>query len=90
MKNFEDHIDAVKRLCETHNLDSLYLFDPNESSESIPTEDISKIHFKNIKLGGFYEHYAVFKNELNTLILDDRKNHKSSALLIQSIDDMDL
>lgn len=89
MKNFEDHIDAVKSLCETHKLDSLYLFDPNESSESIATEDISKIHFKNIKLGGFYEHYAVFRNELNSLLLEDKKSENSSSILIESIDDMD-
>ncbi len=89
MKNFEDHIDAVKRLCETHKLDSLYLFDPNESGKSTESEDVSKVHFKNIKLGGFYEHYAVFKNELNSILLDDKKSESSTSVLIESIDDMD-
>ncbi len=89
MKNFEDHIDAVKELCENNNLDSMYLFDPKESGGATLSEDISKVHFKNIKLGGFYEHYSVFKNELSTLLINNKKSETSTSILIESIDDMD-
>lgn len=87
MKNFDKHINAIIEICENHKLESVYLFDPVQSIKPNPEKYIAPKVFKNLKLGGYYKSYLVFKTELDSLLINNKSTKQSSSLLIDSIDD---
>lgn len=87
MKNFDKHIDAIKEICENHKLDSVYLFNPTNSIKPSLKKDFVAIEYKNIRLSGYYENYLVFKNELDSLLLNENDAKESTSVLINLIND---
>ncbi|TRW23333.1 nucleotidyltransferase domain-containing protein [Flavobacterium zepuense] len=68
MKLIEEHIDSLKSLCYTHNVDRMYLFGSAVTSNFNDKSDIDfLVKFKAIDLAVYFDNYINFKTKLKNL-----------------------
>jgi hypothetical protein len=69
MKVVEEHLEHLKRLCDSHHVDKMYLFGSALRPEFSPDSDIDfLVKFKPIDLAGYFENYMNFKEKLKELL----------------------
>jgi len=68
MKIIENHIDNLTALCDTYNVDKMYLFGSALTSHFNAESDIDfLVKFKTIELSDYFENYMDFKEDLKEL-----------------------
>jgi uncharacterized protein len=68
MTIFENHISALKRLCEEHHVDKIYLFVSALKESFSEKSDIEfLVRFKPIELTNYFDNFMSFKNDLKSL-----------------------
>jgi uncharacterized protein len=90
MKLIPDKIEKVKKLCATHNVETMYLFGSALTSNFKDSSDIDfLVKFKPIDLSGYFDNYIHFKNELAALLGRDvdlvEEQTLKNPILIKSI-----
>ena len=69
MKLIENHIETLKKLCETYHVDKMYLFGSALNSSFSPQSDIDfLVKFKNIDLAKYFDNYISFRENLKNLL----------------------
>lgn len=69
MNILENHIESLKKLCDTYNVDKMYLIGSALNSEFTDKSDIDfLVKFKPIELSGYFENYMDFKDDLKNLL----------------------
>jgi hypothetical protein len=69
MNIIENHIESLKKLCDTYNVDKMYLIGSALNSEFTDKSDIDfLVKFKPIELSGYFENYMDFKDDLKNLL----------------------
>lgn len=69
MKLIENHIEALKKLCEIHHVDKMYLFGSALRSSFSSQSDIDfLVKFKNIDLAEYFDNYINFRENLKKLL----------------------
>lgn len=69
MKNIENHIEAIKHLCEIHQVEAMYLFGSALRENYDKTSDIDfLVSFEKFDLAEYFENYMSFKKELSVLL----------------------
>ena len=69
MNIIENHIESLKKLCDTYNVDKMYLIGSALNSEFTDKSDIDfLVKFKPIELSGYFENYMDFKENLKNLL----------------------
>jgi predicted nucleotidyltransferase len=68
MKLIDNHIDSLNHLCNTYNVDKMYLFGSALNSNFNAKSDIDfLVKFKSIELTGYFDNYFDFKESLKNL-----------------------
>ena len=68
MKLIDNHIDSLNQLCNTYNVDKMYLFGSALNSNFNAKSDIDfLVKFKSIELTGYFDNYFDFKESLKNL-----------------------
>lgn len=69
MKIIENHIEHLRRLCDIHNVDKMYLFGSALRPEFSEHSDIDfLVKFKPIDLADYFDNYMSFKENLKDLL----------------------
>ena len=69
MNIIENHIESLKKLCDTYNVDKMYLIGSALNSKFTDNSDIDfLVKFKPIELSGYFENYMDFKENLKNLL----------------------
>ena len=64
----ESHIEQLKALCNSYNVEKMYLFGSALNSNFSDTSDIDLlVKFKPIELSQYFDNYLNFKENLETL-----------------------
>ena len=85
-----NHIERIKILCNTYNVEKMYLFGSVLNSNFSATSDIDLlVKFKPIELANYFDNYINFKENLESLFgrevdLIEEQTLKNS-ILIKSI-----
>lgn len=90
MNIVENHIDNVKWLCATHNVETMYLFGSALNSGFTAACDIDfLVKFIPIDLAAYFDNYMNFKENLKTLLGRDvdllEEQTLKNPILINSI-----
>ena len=90
MKLIERHIDTLKELCLTHNVDKMYLFGSALNSNFNSKSDIDfLVKFKSIDLAKYFDNYINLKEKLKNLFGRDidlvEEQTLKNPILIRSI-----
>jgi len=90
MKLIENHIDSLTALCNTYNVDKMYIFGSALNSNFNAKSDIDfLVKFKNIELSKYFENYMNFKENLKKLFGRDvdllEEQTLRNPILIKSI-----
>ncbi|MEJ7780798.1 MAG: nucleotidyltransferase domain-containing protein [Daejeonella sp.] len=68
MELIDNHIDSLTELCNTYNVDKMYLFGSALNSNFNAKSDIDfLVKFKSIELSKYFENYIDFKENLKSL-----------------------
>jgi predicted nucleotidyltransferase len=68
MKLIDRHIDNLNQLCNTYNVDKMYLFGSALNSNFNAKSDIDfLVKFKSIELAQYFDNYFDFKESLKNL-----------------------
>ena len=68
MKLIDSHIDSLNQLCNTYNVDKMYLFGSALNSNFNAKSDIDfLVKFKSIELTEYFDNYFDFKESLKNL-----------------------
>jgi len=68
MKLIDSHIDSLNQLCNTYNVDKMYLFGSALNSNFNSRSDIDfLVKFKSIDLAQYFDNYSDFKESLKNL-----------------------
>jgi len=68
MNIVEQHIEQVKKLCQSHHVDKLYLFGSLLSGKSKGSSDIDLlVRFGNVDLYLYFDNYIGLKDSLESL-----------------------
>lgn len=68
MSFINNHIETIKNLCVTHDVEKLYLFGSATGSDFSSKSDIDLlVKFKPIDLARYFENYITFKEKLKGL-----------------------
>jgi predicted nucleotidyltransferase len=63
------HKETIKSLCETHNVEKLYLFGSATTTKFNPKSDIDfLVKFKSFDIKLYFLNYTDFKNKLANLL----------------------
>jgi len=69
MNIIENHIESLKKLCDTYNVDKMYLIGSALNSKFTDNSDIDfLVKFKPIELSGYFDNYMDFKENLKNLL----------------------
>ena len=69
MKLIDTHIDSLNQLCNTYNVDKMYLFGSALNSNFNAKSDIDfLVKFKSIELKEYFDNYFDFKESLKNLV----------------------
>jgi hypothetical protein len=69
MNIIDNHIESLKKLCDTYNVDKMYLIGSALNSKFTDKSDIDfLVKFKPIELSGYFENYMDFKENLKNLL----------------------
>lgn len=64
----ENNIDNLKKLCETYNVEKMYLFGSSLNSSFNEKSDVDLlVKFKQIELSKYFDNYIDFKEKLESL-----------------------
>ena len=90
MKLIDNHIDSLTALCNTYNVDKMYIFGSALNSNFNAKSDIDfLVKFKNIELSKYFENYMNFKENLKKLFGRDvdllEEQTLRNPILIKSI-----
>lgn len=92
MKVIENYIERLRKLCDMHKVDKMYLFGSALGPEFSEHSDIDfLVKFKPIDLAHYFENYMKFKETLKELLgrevdLVEEQTLKN-PILIKSIDE---
>ncbi|MEJ5996444.1 nucleotidyltransferase domain-containing protein [Pedobacter sp. Du54] len=68
MKLIDNHIESLNQLCNTYNVDKMYLFGSALNSNFNAKSDIDfLVKFKSIELKEYFDNYFDFKESLKNL-----------------------
>ncbi len=68
MELIDNHIDSLMELCNTYNVDKMYLFGSALNSNFNAKSDIDfLVKFKSIEPSTYFENYINFKENLKSL-----------------------
>ena len=68
MKVIEENIEHLKELCDTHNVDKMYLFGSALGTDFTNQSDIDfLVKFKPIDVADYFDNYMNFKKNLKEL-----------------------
>lgn len=90
MKVIEEHIEDLRKLCDIHQVDKMYLFGSALGSEFMEKSDIDfLVRFKPIDLADYFGNYMNFKEDLKRLFGRDvdllEEQTLKNPILIRSI-----
>lgn len=69
MKVIENHLGNPRKLCDTYNVDKMYVFGSALRPELAEHSDIDVlVKFKSIDLAHYFENYMNFKENLKNLL----------------------
>ena len=69
MNQIENHIESLKALCNTYNVDKMYLFGSALTSDFNENSDFDfLVKFKSIELFEYFDNYMNFKENLRKLL----------------------
>ncbi len=69
MQLINTHIDSLKKLCDTHNVEKMYLFGSALTANFNAASDIDfLVRFKPIDLSKYFDNYIDFKEKLKALL----------------------
>lgn len=72
MQLIEKHLDSLTQLCNTYNVDKMYLFGSAVNSTFDAKSDIDfLVKFKAIDLAKYFDNYMDFKKKLQNLFNRD-------------------
>ena len=91
MKLIDDHINSLTALCNTYNVEKMYVFGSALHSNFSAKSDIDfLVKFKKIELSKYFENYMDFKESLKKLFDRDvdllEEQTLRNPILIKSID----
>ncbi len=86
----DNHIEKLKKLCVTYNVEKMYLFGSALRNDFKPESDIDfLVKFKSINLADYFENYITFKDKLKALLGRDvdllEEQTLKNPILINSI-----
>lgn len=90
MNLIEKHIKNLKELCNTHHVDTMYLFGSALNEDFKSTSDIDfLVKFKSMELSNYFENYLNLKENLKRLLGRDidllEEQTLKNPILINSI-----
>ena len=90
MDNIENHRDHLRRLCEEHKVEKMYLFGSALNEKFSDKSDVDfLVRFKSIDLEDYYDNYINFKENLERLLGRDidlvEEQTLKNPVLIKSI-----
>lgn len=90
MDNIENHRDILKRLCEKHKVEKMYLFGSALNEKFSDKSDLDfLVRFKSIDMEDYYDNYINFKENLERLLGRDidlvEEQTLKNPVLIKSI-----
>lgn len=64
----DQHINQIRKLCQKHNVERLYLFGSATGENFSPESDIDfLVKFKNFELSKYFENYIILKESLKKI-----------------------
>lgn len=90
MKILEKNIKKLRKLCDSHHVDKMYLFGSALREDFTDKSDIDLlVRFKPIDLDGYFDNYMNFKENLKELLGRDidllEEQTLKNPILIRSI-----
>jgi len=87
----EQNIDRIRKLCENHNVEKLYLFGSATGENFSDDSDIDLlVRFKKIDLAKYFKNYTVLKESLKNIFEREvdllEEQTLKNPILIKSID----
>lgn len=69
MNPISTNIDAIKSLCEKHNVEEMYLFGSVLTDKFSDTSDVDVlVQFGDVDLNNYFDNYMDFKEKLESIL----------------------